>query len=48
MDQNFTKAEFPKETKFNMARIVDLANIDKDKVKNFISEAITISENIDS
>jgi hypothetical protein len=48
LDENFMKPDFPKETKFNMARIVELANIDKDKVKKFISEAISISDNIDS
>jgi hypothetical protein len=31
-----------------MGRIVELANLDKDKVKNFISDAITMSSGIDS
>jgi hypothetical protein len=31
-----------------MARIVELASIDKNKVKKFISEAITLSNNIGS
>jgi hypothetical protein len=48
LDENFTKPEFPKETKFNMARIIELASIDKHKVKKFISEAISISENINT
>ena len=48
LDENFMKPEFPKETKLNMARIVELANIDKNKVRKFISEAITISDNIGS
>lgn len=48
LDENFTKPEFPKETKFNMTRIIELANIDKHKVKKFISEAISSSANINT
>jgi hypothetical protein len=38
--ENFSKPDFPKDTKFHIARIVDLANLEKDKVKNFLSDAI--------
>lgn len=43
-DENFKKPEFPKDTKLNMARIVELANLDRDKVKNFLSEAFNTQE----
>lgn len=44
IEDNFTKSEFPKETKLNLSRIVELVCLDKSKIKGFLSESITTQD----
>lgn len=47
IEENISKPDFPKDTKLNLSRIVELASLDKAKIKNYLSSAIT-SQDINS